>query len=73
LSVVTLDSNIYVSALNFKGRPLQLLQNAAAGEIEVAVSDALLTKLLASCVISSGGPKIACKALNPPSEASRGM
>jgi putative PIN family toxin of toxin-antitoxin system len=45
LSIVTLDSNIYVSALNFKGRPLQLLQNAAAGEIEVAVSDAIIDEV----------------------------
>jgi uncharacterized protein len=45
LSIVTLDSNIYVSALNFGGRPLQLLQKAAAGEIGIAVSDSILNEV----------------------------
>lgn len=45
MSIVTVDSNIYVSALNFGGKPMQLLQKAAAGEIEVAVSDPILDEV----------------------------
>ncbi len=50
---VTLDSNIYVSALAFGGRPMELLQLANEGAIEIAVSDAILDEV--SRVL--GGPK----------------
>lgn len=45
MSIVTLDSNIYISALNFRGRPLELLQKAAAGEIKIAVSDPTISEV----------------------------
>jgi uncharacterized protein len=39
---VTLDSNVYINALKFGGKPQQLLELARNGEIEVAISDAIL-------------------------------
>ena len=42
---VTADSNIYISALVFAGRPLQFLDAARAGVIRLAVSDALLAEI----------------------------
>lgn len=36
---VTADTNIYVSALNFGGKPLHLLDQARGGLIELAISD----------------------------------
>ena len=39
---VVADSNILISALLWGGKPLELLELARAGEIEVAVSDAIL-------------------------------
>ena len=41
---VTLDSNVYISALNFGGRPLQVLELARAGQIENAISNAIITE-----------------------------
>jgi putative PIN family toxin of toxin-antitoxin system len=38
---VTADSNIYISALVFAGRPLQFLDAARAGVFRLAISDAL--------------------------------
>ena len=43
---VTADSNIYISALLFGGKPLTVLQMAHEGQIELAVSDDLLTEAL---------------------------
>jgi uncharacterized protein len=44
---ITLDTNIYISALNFsKGKPKQLLQLAINGVIRVAISDAILQEVL---------------------------
>jgi uncharacterized protein len=42
---VTADSNIYISALVFAGRPLQFLDAVRAGVFCLAVSDALLAEL----------------------------
>jgi putative PIN family toxin of toxin-antitoxin system len=39
---VTLDSNLYISALNFGGPPLQVLDLARAGIIRLDVSNAIL-------------------------------
>jgi uncharacterized protein len=39
---VTLDSNTYISALNFGGTPLQVLNLARLGLIRLDVSDAIL-------------------------------
>lgn len=41
---VTADSNIYISALNFGGKPLQVLELARAREIELAISNAIITE-----------------------------
>jgi len=41
---VTADSNIYISALNFGGKPLQVLELARAGQIELAISNAIITE-----------------------------
>ena len=35
---VTVDSNIYVSALQFRGLPLRLIEMAGNAEVEVAIS-----------------------------------
>ena len=43
---VTADSNIYISALRFGGKPLTLLEMALEGQIELAISDALLNETL---------------------------
>ena len=43
---VTADSNIYISALMFGGKPLALLEMALDGEIELAISEAILTETL---------------------------
>ncbi len=43
---VTVDSNIFISALKFGGKPLQLLNLARSGEIEIAISDAILDEFL---------------------------
>jgi putative PIN family toxin of toxin-antitoxin system len=42
---VTADSNIYISALVFAGRPLQFLDAARAGVFRLAISDALLAEI----------------------------
>lgn len=42
---VTLDSNIYLSALVFGGKPMRLLEMAVEGEIEVAISDAIIEEV----------------------------
>jgi putative PIN family toxin of toxin-antitoxin system len=42
---VTADTNIYISALNFGGNPLQLLNLAEAGGIRLAVSDAIMAEI----------------------------
>lgn len=43
---VTADSNIWVSALIFGGKPMRLLDLAIDGEIELAFSDAILEEIL---------------------------
>ena len=43
---VVLDSNIYISALNFGGQPLRMVDMAIAGEIEVAISQPLLAEVV---------------------------
>lgn len=42
---VTLDSNIYLSALVFGGKPMQLLEMAVDGELEVAISDPIIEEV----------------------------
>lgn len=42
---VTLDSNIYLSALVFGGKPMRLLEMAVEGEIEVAISDPIIEEV----------------------------
>lgn len=43
---VTLDTNIYISALEFGGLPLRLLHMAVDGQIEVAISEPILDEIL---------------------------
>ena len=42
---VTADSNIYISALNFGGLPDKLLDLARGGEIQLAVSEAIMDEV----------------------------
>jgi putative PIN family toxin of toxin-antitoxin system len=45
--IVTLDTNIYISALNFRrGKPHEILQMAADGALRVAISPQILTEVL---------------------------
>jgi putative PIN family toxin of toxin-antitoxin system len=44
--VITLDTNIYVSALQYGGKPMALLQQALSGDIEISVSQAILDETL---------------------------
>ena len=41
---ITADSNIYISALNFGGKPQQVLELARTGQIEMAISNAIITE-----------------------------
>ena len=41
---VTLDSNIYVSALNFGGVPIRVLGMARAGIVQIDISPAILSE-----------------------------
>jgi uncharacterized protein len=43
---VTLDTNIYISALEFGGNPLRLLEMAIDGDIEVAISQPIINEVL---------------------------
>jgi uncharacterized protein len=43
---VTLDSNAYISALQFNGRALRLLRMAADGDLEIAVSEPIITEVI---------------------------
>ncbi len=43
---VTADSNIYISALKFGGKPLTLLEKALDEDIELAISDSILRETL---------------------------
>jgi putative PIN family toxin of toxin-antitoxin system len=43
---VTLDTNIYVSALQFGGKPMALLEMGLEGEIHVAISQAIIDETL---------------------------
>lgn len=43
---VTLDTNVYVSALNFGGKPAQMLAMAQAGTIRIDISDAIMAELI---------------------------
>lgn len=42
---VTADTNIYISALFFGGRPRQILDAAERGSVTLAISNALLSEL----------------------------
>ena len=42
---VTADTNIYLSALNFGGKPQELLELARADKIELAISNAIITEI----------------------------
>jgi putative PIN family toxin of toxin-antitoxin system len=42
---VTADTTIFISGLNFKGKPFELLTIARAGNIELAMSDAIMTEI----------------------------
>lgn len=41
---VTADSNIYISALNFGGKPQQVLELARTGDIELTISNAIIAE-----------------------------
>lgn len=43
---VTLDSSAYISALQFNGRAARLLRMAADEEIEIAISEPIITEVI---------------------------
>jgi hypothetical protein len=42
---ITLDSNIYVSALKFGGKPLTLVEKGVSGEVDIAVSEEIIEEM----------------------------
>jgi putative PIN family toxin of toxin-antitoxin system len=42
---ITADTNIYISALNFGGVPERVLTLARAGQLDLAISDAILSEI----------------------------
>lgn len=44
--MITVDANIYISALEFGGIPMRLLHKAVDGEIEIAISQSILNEVL---------------------------
>jgi uncharacterized protein len=42
---VTADSNIWVSAFNFRGKPHQLVQKAIAGEVQIDISGTIIEEV----------------------------
>jgi putative PIN family toxin of toxin-antitoxin system len=42
---VTLDSNIYISALVFGGKPKRILEMAIEGHVEIAISDSIVEEV----------------------------
>lgn len=46
MPTVTADSNVYISALVFGGKPLQLLERALAGEVRLMISQEILDETL---------------------------
>jgi uncharacterized protein len=43
---VTLDTNEYISAFNFRGKAVELIHRAIDGEIEIAISQHILSETL---------------------------
>lgn len=44
---ITIDTNVYISALNYpKSKPYQLLQMAQDGDVHVAISESLMQEVL---------------------------
>jgi uncharacterized protein len=43
---VTLDSNEYISAFNFRGKALELIHRAISGEIQIAISEPILDETM---------------------------
>jgi uncharacterized protein len=43
---ITADSNIWVSAFNFPGKPRFLIEMAAEGEVQIDVSDEIIEEVL---------------------------
>lgn len=69
---VTADSNIYKSAIVFGGKPLTLLDMALERQIELAISDALLSETLRICATSFIAHRDSSKTPTDSSKASRG-
>ena len=42
----TLDTNVYISALNFRGRPTKLLGMARAGTLRIDISDHIMAEIV---------------------------
>lgn len=53
---VVFDSNIYISAFRFKGRPLDLVQMAVDREIDVAISQTIIDETLRVLKLKFGAP-----------------
>jgi putative PIN family toxin of toxin-antitoxin system len=42
---VTADTNVYISALNFGGKPLELLEHARSGRVKLSLSEPILAEI----------------------------
>ncbi|HEV3278440.1 MAG TPA: putative toxin-antitoxin system toxin component, PIN family [Terriglobia bacterium] len=43
---ITADSNVWVSAFNFRGKPRQLIERGAEGELHIDISDDIVEEVL---------------------------
>jgi putative PIN family toxin of toxin-antitoxin system len=56
--VITVDANIYVSAVQFGGNPERLLHRAIAGDIEIAISEPILAEVLRILQVKFGRSEV---------------
>jgi len=51
---VTADSNIWVSAFNFRGKPRRFIEMADAGEVRIDVSEYIIEEVLRTLRLKFG-------------------
>jgi predicted nucleic acid-binding protein len=61
------DTNIYVSAFNFKGTPAQVLEGAQEGRFRIAISDEILNEISRFSSASFCGKALSWHKSGPPS------
>lgn len=46
MASVTADTNIWISALNYRGKPRRLIEMADAGAVSIDISEPIITEVL---------------------------